>query len=95
MHKQAKLDWAKDVKPAFGKELDFAWLDFENNGRNFVALVKPDNDAKFNQLIAKANSSETDPANRPLSDYVWRCYEQVTAFNLYLVLERRADTEGC
>jgi len=34
---------------------------------------------------------ETDPANRPLSDYVWRCYEQVTAFNLYLVLERRSQ----
>jgi hypothetical protein len=36
---------------------------------------------------------ETDPANRPLSDYIWRCYDQVAAFRLYLVLERRSG--GC
>jgi hypothetical protein len=30
----------------------------------------------------------TDPANRPLSDYIWSCYQEVTAFRLYLVLER-------
>ena len=34
----------------------------------------------------------TEPANRPLSDYLWTCYRQVAAFNLYLVLERRADS---
>jgi uncharacterized membrane protein len=33
----------------------------------------------------------TDPANRALSDYVWTCYEQVAAFHLFLVLERRTD----
>jgi 4-amino-4-deoxy-L-arabinose transferase-like glycosyltransferase len=32
---------------------------------------------------------KTDPANRPLSDYMWRCYSEVAAFHLYLVLERR------
>jgi len=31
---------------------------------------------------------ETDPPNRILSDYIWRCYRQVAAFRLYLVLER-------
>ena len=36
---------------------------------------------------------QTDPANRLLSDYLWRCYRQVTAFGLYLVLER--VTDGC
>ncbi|MCA1647713.1 MAG: hypothetical protein LC797_20385 [Chloroflexi bacterium] len=35
----------------------------------------------------------TDRANRALSDYLWRCYHEVTAFHLYLVLERRDD--GC
>jgi hypothetical protein len=34
----------------------------------------------------------TDPDNRLLSDYIWNCYEEVRAFNLYLVLERRPDT---
>jgi hypothetical protein len=35
----------------------------------------------------------TDPANRPLSDYIWSCYHEVAAFHPYLVLERNAD--GC
>jgi hypothetical protein len=34
---------------------------------------------------------ETDPKNRPLSDYLWRCYSQAAAFHTYLVLERRPD----
>ena len=35
---------------------------------------------------------ETDPKNRPLSDYLWRCYSEVAAFHTYLVLERHSDT---
>jgi hypothetical protein len=31
---------------------------------------------------------DTDAANRPLSDYVWRCYDEVAAFRFLLVLER-------
>jgi hypothetical protein len=34
---------------------------------------------------------ETDPDNRPLSDYVWSCYHEVAAFHPYLVLERNQD----
>ena len=64
LHKEDKLDWAKDVKPALGKEIDFAWLDFENNGRNFVVLVRPANEAKFKEVIDQANASETDPSNQ-------------------------------
>ena len=30
----------------------------------------------------------TDKPNRILSDYIWRCYQQVAAFRLYLLLER-------
>jgi hypothetical protein len=33
----------------------------------------------------------TDPANRPLSDYIWDCYHEVAAFHPYLVLERNQD----
>jgi hypothetical protein len=29
------------------------------------------------------------PTNRPLSDYIWSCYEQVANFPPYLILERR------
>ena len=32
---------------------------------------------------------DTDAANRPLSDYIWRCYDLAAAFDFYLVLERR------
>jgi len=35
---------------------------------------------------------ETDPANRPLSDYIWRCYEMHAAFQQYLVLARKPDS---
>jgi hypothetical protein len=31
----------------------------------------------------------TDPGNRPLSDYIWRCYAQVANFPPYLILERQ------
>jgi hypothetical protein len=34
---------------------------------------------------------ETDPANTPLSDYLWDCYSEVAAFHTYLVLERRIN----
>jgi hypothetical protein len=32
----------------------------------------------------------TDPANRPLSDYIWRCYEPLTGLSPFVILERRA-----
>ncbi len=32
---------------------------------------------------------ETDLTNRPLSDYIWRCYRQVANFTPYLILERQ------
>lgn len=64
LRKETKLDWEQDVKPAIGTELDFVWLDFENDGENFVGLMQPKDEAKFKQLIAKGNASEKDPSNR-------------------------------
>jgi Protein of unknown function (DUF3352) len=58
------IDWTKDVKPALGKELDLAWLDFENNGQNVVGLLQPTDTAKFKELVKRANASEKDPSNR-------------------------------
>jgi hypothetical protein len=68
MRKEGKLEWDKDFKPAIGKELDFVWLDFENNGENFVALMQPKNEAKFKQLIAKGNATEKDSSNKVVYD---------------------------
>ncbi|MFN8524962.1 MAG: hypothetical protein U0821_17850 [Chloroflexota bacterium] len=31
---------------------------------------------------------KTYPTNAPISDYIWRCYRQVTSFTPYLILER-------
>jgi uncharacterized protein DUF3352 len=64
LRKDDGIDWEKDVKPAIGKELDAVWLDFENDGENFVVLMQPKDASKFKQLIAKGNKNEKDPADR-------------------------------
>ncbi|HWJ33034.1 MAG TPA: hypothetical protein VNR59_11895 [Gaiellaceae bacterium] len=58
------VEWDRDVKPVLQGELDFAWLDFENNGQNFVMLMQPKKDAKFRALVEKANRSEKNPSDR-------------------------------
>lgn len=60
LRKEDGIDWEKDVKPALGKELDFVWLDFENDGENFIVLTQPRDEARFKQLIAKGNKSDPD-----------------------------------
>lgn len=62
LRKSAQLDWERDVKPAFGKELDFVWLDLDHNGHDFVALLQPKDDAKFKTIVDRLNAK--DPANK-------------------------------
>lgn len=62
------VDWEQDVKPVLQGEFDFVWLDFENNGQDFVGLLQPKNEAKFKDLVAKANKSQKDPSNRAVYD---------------------------
>jgi hypothetical protein len=59
-----KLDWDKDYRPALGKEADFVWLDFENNGDNFVILMQPKDEAAFKRLVVKGNATEKDPSQQ-------------------------------
>ena len=49
------VSWEQDIKPALQGEIDFVWLDFKGNGRNFVMLMQPKNETKFKQLVAKAS----------------------------------------
>jgi Protein of unknown function (DUF3352) len=56
------LDFQKDVKPALGPEIDVAWLDFADGGKNVVAVTQPKDDAKLLVLVAKQNKS--DPKNK-------------------------------
>jgi hypothetical protein len=62
------VDWAKDVKPALGKEFDLVWLDFNHGSDEFVILTQPGDDAKFERLIAKANESQKNPDDRAVMD---------------------------
>jgi hypothetical protein len=54
------LDYEDDVKPALGDEVDLVWLDFENDGSNVVFLTKPRDEAAFQRLLEKGNSSGSD-----------------------------------
>jgi uncharacterized protein DUF3352 len=51
------LSWRRDVKPAIGPEVDLVWLDFAHDGDDFVVLMQPDDDKKFERLISKEASA--------------------------------------
>lgn len=68
LRKDPGVEWEKDVKPALGPEIDFAWLDFEHNGENFVILTQPHDEAAFKRLVDKANKSEDKPSDRMTYD---------------------------
>jgi len=61
------VDFEQDVKPALGKELALAWLDFLS-ADDFVAALKPDDKGKLDALIQKAKG--TKPARGEVGDYV-------------------------
>jgi hypothetical protein len=58
------VQWERDVKPLLQGELDVVWVDFANNGDNFVMLFQPKNEAKFKRLVEKSNAAEKNPDDR-------------------------------
>jgi hypothetical protein len=62
------VGFKRDVKPALGPEIDVAWLDFADNGTNFVAVTQPKDEAKFSALVKKANKS--DPKNTIVTEKI-------------------------
>jgi hypothetical protein len=54
------VSWDRDLKPALGPELDIVWLDFDRGGQDFVALMKPKDESKFNKMISKEGSAAGD-----------------------------------
>jgi hypothetical protein len=60
LREEEGIDWERDVKPALGDETAVVWLDFEQDGENFVGLMRPKSEAKFEQLIAKGNAKDPD-----------------------------------
>jgi hypothetical protein len=53
------VDFARDVKPAFGPETDVVWLDFRHGGSNVVVITKPKDAAKLKALVNKGGGSPT------------------------------------
>ena len=64
----ANLDYETDVAPALGPELDFVWLDFANNGQNFVALMQPKDEEAFQRAVERGN--QQDPSSKLLYEKV-------------------------
>jgi hypothetical protein len=51
-------DWDQDVKPALGPEFALVWLDFGNDGENFVGLMQPDDEEAFERIAKKERDDE-------------------------------------
>ena len=47
------VDFARDVKPALGPEVDIVWLDLKNGGNNVVGLTQPKDEAKLKALVSQ------------------------------------------
>jgi hypothetical protein len=83
------IDFQKDVRPALGPEVDFAWLDFADGGKNVVAVTQPKDPARLLVLVAKQNKS--DPKNKLYIEKVgdWSAVAQSQA-----VLERLKSAQN-
>jgi len=55
MAQEEGIDWDKDVRPALGSELALAWLDFDNDAENAVALLQPKDEDAFKRLATKSD----------------------------------------
>lgn len=51
------LDFQRDVEPALGPEIDIAWLDLDNGGRDVVALTRPADDTAFERVVKAAGGN--------------------------------------
>jgi hypothetical protein len=57
------ITWS-DVKAALGPELDIAVLDLGHGNSDVVGLTQPNDTAKFDALIQKANANATSPSDK-------------------------------
>lgn len=89
--KDTGLSYDADIEPALGDEVDLVWLDFENDGENFVALTKPEDDEAFEKMVAKGNASDSssdDLVCEKLDEW------QVCAENQAMVARFREQSSG-
>ena len=52
LREEVGVAWEDDVKPALGDEIDLVWLDFAHDGDDVVALLQPNDEGKFKEIIA-------------------------------------------
>src|SRR5207237_48990 len=64
---KAGLSYENDIKPALGKEVDIAVLDFKPD-YDVVGLLQPADDAKFAALVKKGNAN--DPTSKAVYEKV-------------------------
>jgi hypothetical protein len=78
------LDYARDVEPALGSELDVG-VATSGNTQAVVGLTKPDDPAKFKALVAKSNDQGSTPSvTRDLGDGWWGVADKATDFDAVL-----------
>ena len=68
LRRASSLDYRKDIEPALGPEIDFAWLDLNGNGDHVVGLMQPKSMSAFEKLVAKGN--QKDPTSKLLYERV-------------------------
>jgi hypothetical protein len=69
--KETGLDFARDVKPALGPEVDLVWVDARNDGNDIVGLTKPDSKAKLERVLEKSGSKgEPKAVTAEVGDWV-------------------------
>jgi hypothetical protein len=69
--KETGLDFAGDVKPALGPEVDLVWVDAANDGNDVVGLTKPDSKTKLAEVLEKSRSKgESKAVTEQFGDWV-------------------------
>src|SRR5262249_39177218 len=85
------LDFEKDVVPALGPEVDFAFLDFQNKGDDVVAVTKPDDPSKLDAVLKK---SKTPPVTTTVDGWVVIAQKQAQLDAVTGAKDKLADDQG-
>lgn len=63
LREQFGVGFEQDLQAALGPEVDLVWLDFRAGGRHLVAVTRPDDPAKLDEVVRKGNADST-PGDR-------------------------------
>jgi hypothetical protein len=63
------VDWAHDLRPALGNEVDIAVLGLDQGSRDVVGMLQPSDKAKFQALIDKIDKSDPSSPKTVTAEY--------------------------